>query len=171
MAGYTPYMMNPSNYGAMTPYQQQLMNQQPMQSMFNQSPQVAYSQMNQAPRQDFIGAFVNNFDEVRGYPIPIGGTVMLMEKSSNKFYMKMMDNSGNQLINTFTFEDASVDKTLDEKQTKNDSKKEDVESIKELKKEITEAFNLMHTRITKLEEQMNSSVASNKSNSKGGRAE
>lgn len=162
MAGYNPYMMNPGNYAALTPYQQQFM--QPMQSMYSQTTQMSYNQMNQIPKPDFIGAFVNNFDEVKSYPIPIGSTIMLMEKNSNKFYMKMIDNNGNQLINTFTFEDSSVNSP-----EITDIKDNSENRINELKCEVTETFNLMHSRISKLEEQINSLNELSKPTNKGGR--
>lgn len=103
LAGYTPYMLNPMNYNIMTAYQNQMM--QP-NNMFNQP--VMQNQQMPTTKQDFIGAFINSFEDVKSFPVPLGGTVMLMEKGTSKFYMKTIDNNGNPMINTYIFQDLSV---------------------------------------------------------------
>lgn len=159
MAGYTPYMLNAMNYGMMTPYQNQIMQgnmfgQQPQQMMAGAGLQGSMPQM-QAPKQDFIGSFVNNFDDVKSYPVPLGGTVMLMEKGSSKFYMKTIDNNGNPMINTYIFQDLSVT---------TDSKKEDTpkvdnnisdEEMKAFKQNVTNAMIEVNNRLKELENKVN----------------
>lgn len=127
-------MMNPGNYGIdPTAYQQQLLIQQllsnpqtrlaiqqmlgnnfsgnmgqmpQMTSIPNgQNPQVLNNQNNNS--SEFTGTFtmVDNFEQVKGWPVPIGGMVILMEKNNKKFYIKSLDTSGNPLISTFRFEE------------------------------------------------------------------
>lgn len=125
----TPYFMNPGNY---TPYQANVYNQpiqqgygQPMQQGYNQPMQQGYGQpmqqgygqpmqqgYNQPMQQtqqkvDFQGAFVSNFEEVKGYPVPLGSAVLLMDKDNNKFYLKALGNDGNPVVSTFLFQDAT----------------------------------------------------------------
>lgn len=105
---YTPYMMN-NNYSAMTPYQQQLMyTQQMQQAQMQQAQMPVQSTIQQSPiqaggRVDFTGAFINSYEEVKSYPVPIGSAVLLMDKVNNKFYIKVMDNSGVPLLSTYEF--------------------------------------------------------------------
>lgn len=159
MAGYTPYMMNPMNYSMMTPYQSQMMQgsmfgQQPQQMMAGAGLQGNMPQM-QAPRQDFIGAFVNNFDDVKSYPVPLGGTVMLMEKGSSKFYMKTIDNNGNPMINTYIFQDLSMStdgKKENTIKTENESNSSEMETFKQ---NVTNAMREVDNRLKDLESKVN----------------
>lgn len=112
----SPYMMNPMNYSALgsTPYQQYMFNQQAMQAQMQQpQPQMqapVQPQM-QAPQQtvqmpqmrapDFTGSFVESYEEVKSYPIPINGVLLLMNKNSNRFYIKTLNDVGVPVVKTF----------------------------------------------------------------------
>lgn len=159
MAGYTPYMMNPMNYSMMTPYQNQMMQgnmfgQQPQQMMAGAGLQGNMQQM-QAPRQDFIGAFINNFDDVKSYPVPLGGTVMLMEKNSSKFYMKTIDNNGNPMINTYIFQDLSMSTDSKKEETNKSKDSTDNNEIETFKQNVTNAMREVDNRLKDLENKIN----------------
>lgn len=159
MAGYTPYMMNPMNYSMMTPYQSQMMQgnmfgQQPQQMMTGAGLQGNMPQM-QAPRQDFIGAFVNNFDDVKSYPVPLGGTVMLMEKGSSKFYMKTIDNNGNPMINTYIFQDLSMSTDSKKENTIKTENESDSSEMETFKQNVTNAMREVDNRLKDLESKVN----------------
>lgn len=114
----SPYMMNPMNYSALgsTPYQQYMFNQQAMQSQMQppqpQMPAPVQPQMpaTQQPVQmpqmrapDFTGSFVESYEEVKSYPIPINGVLLLMNKNSNRFYIKTLNDVGVPVVKTFEF--------------------------------------------------------------------
>lgn len=158
MAGYTPYMLNAMNYGMTTPYQNQLMQnnmfgQQPQQIMQGMGLQGNIPQM-QTPKQDFIGSFVNNFDDVKSYPVPLGGTVMLMEKCSSKFYMKTIDNNGNPMINTYIFQDLSVTTDSKKDETNNVVDNTDKNEIETFKQNVVNAMKEVDNRLKDLETKM-----------------
>lgn len=106
----SPYMMNPMNYSALgsTPYQQYMFNQQAMQAQM-QAPQPqmpAPQQSVQIPQMrapDFTGSFVESYEEVKSYPIPINGVLLLMNKNSNRFYIKTLNDVGVPVVKTFEF--------------------------------------------------------------------
>lgn len=114
----SPYMVNPMNYSALgsTPYQQYMFNQQAMQAQMQQpiqQPMQAPQPQMQAPQQpvqmpqmrapDFTGSFVESYEEVKSYPIPINGVLLLMNKNSNRFYIKTLNDVGVPVVKTFEF--------------------------------------------------------------------
>ena len=114
----SPYMMNPMNYSALgnTPYQQYMFNQQAMQAQMQQpmqQPMQAPQPQMPAPQQpvqmpqmrapDFTGSFVESYEEVKSYPIPINGVLLLMNKNSNRFYIKTLNDVGVPVVKTFEF--------------------------------------------------------------------
>lgn len=104
----SPYMMNPMNYSALgnTPYQQYMFNQQAMQAQMQQpQPQIPQQsvQMPQMRAPDFTGSFVESYEEVKSYPIPINGVLLLMNKNSNRFYIKTLNDVGVPVVKTFEF--------------------------------------------------------------------
>lgn len=156
MAGYTPYMMNPMNYAMMTPYQYQTMQQTPQMFTQQNMNMPMYGQQGgqmQVQRQDFIGAFVNNFEDVKGFPVPLGGTVMLMEKGSNKFYMKTIDNNGNPMINTYVFQDLSIN--TDGNKTEQVKSEQNTSDVDVLRKDVTNAMREVDNRLRDLESKVN----------------
>ena len=156
MAGYTPYMMNPMNYAMMTPYQSQVMQQAPQMFTQQNMSMPMYGQQSgqmQVQRQDFIGAFVNNFEDVKGFPVPLGGTVMLMEKGSNKFYMKTIDNNGNPMINTYVFQDLRI--TTAGHKTEHIKSEQNTSDVDVLRKDVTNAMREVDNRLRDLESKVN----------------
>ena len=147
LAGYTPYMLNPMNYNIMTAYQNQMM--QP-NNMFNQP--VMQNQQMPTTKQDLIGAFINSFEDVKSFPVPLGGTVMLMEKGTSKFYMKTIDNNGNPMINTYIFQDLSVpidgkkDTVVNEEGSKNELV-EFKENIGKILEDLSKKINDIETKL------------------------
>ena len=114
-----PYMMNPGNYNlGMSPYQlnslMNLLNGQGgngqnnnnmnfMQGNMNYNQQMQQSQQNN-PNIEFVGAFVDNFEQVKNYPIPLGGIVLLMDKNNSKLYTKQLSPQGDPIYNVFKIE-------------------------------------------------------------------
>jgi hypothetical protein len=68
-------------------------------------------------RADFNGILVNDFEEVKQYPVPIGGLTLLLNKRDKKFYLKQLNDNGVPIIETYNFEVATsskeTDKTVD----------------------------------------------------------
>jgi hypothetical protein len=95
-----------------SPYSQQAYNYQPYQPY---QPVQAYQPVQQqvqnvqqpVQKVDFQGIVINSFDEVKSYPVPLGGTVLLLNKGTNKFYLKSLDNNGNPIIETYDFSSSS----------------------------------------------------------------
>lgn len=72
-------------------------NQAPMY----QQPNIGYNQ--NIPKVDFQGVIVNSFDDVKTYPVPLGGTVLLLNKNASKFYLKSLGENGNPVVETYDF--------------------------------------------------------------------
>lgn len=117
-----PYMSNPVNYGAyQSPMSQGIGNQQlngmiqggmmPQTGGMIQPVGVQNNGFNGQPMQpmqgrvDFGGAFITSYEEVKSWGVPQGGLVLLMDKNSNKFYIKALDNNGTPVISAFVFND------------------------------------------------------------------
>lgn len=83
-----------NSYGQMPIYQQPNMGYVPQQ-VGGYSPQV--------PKVDFQGVIVNSFDDVKTYPVPLGGTVLLLNKTASKFYLKSLGENGTPIIETYDF--------------------------------------------------------------------
>lgn len=126
-----PYVYPTYGFGPQTTAQQMMM-QQPMimqqpQQMMQQPPQQMMQQTQQAPvmqpvsqatsgRIDFSGAVVNNFDDVKEYPVPVGGLIFLINKKDKKFYIKSMNDNGVPVIETYTFDTAGVEENQAEEE-------------------------------------------------------
>ena len=173
---YTPsYMLNPNNYN-LTPYQQSVAQQQMFgQQMFGQQipmqpvQQVQQGQYNSIlPKQDFTGAFINDFNEVKEYPVPLGGTVLLMEKGANKFYMKALDNSGNPVISTFKF-DGITENTSNSLTDSNNKNVNMEDQLMKIYDSITKKFSELENKIRDLESKV-VNVPNNQVAPKGGRS-
>lgn len=83
-----------NSYGQMPMYQQPNMGYVPQQ-VGGYSPQV--------PKVDFQGVIVSSFDDVKTYPVPLGGTVLLLNKTASKFYLKSLGENGTPVIETYDF--------------------------------------------------------------------
>ena len=94
-----PSMM-PGQAGQFNGYSQMPMYQQPQMAYPPQQIQ-GYSQ--QAPKVDFQGVVVSSFDDVKTYPVPLGGTVLLLNRSAGKFYLKSLGENGVPIIETYDF--------------------------------------------------------------------
>jgi hypothetical protein len=97
------------NYNNVTPvnYQQQYVPQYtPQYSQYLQSVQQP-QQLNN--RVDFSGVIVNSFDEVRDYPVPLGGLTLLLNNKDKKFYLKKLNETGVPMIETYSFQSATQD--------------------------------------------------------------
>lgn len=110
----------------MPQYTQYPMYQQPQVSPMQQVQPV--QQVQQAPqlnnRVDFTGVIVNDFEEVKTYPVPLGGLTLLLNKKDRKFYLKSLNDSGLPIIETYTFDSIT-----------GDTKEESI-NIKELSKRL-----------------------------------
>lgn len=83
-----------NSYGQMPMYQQPNMGYVPQQ-VSGYNPQV--------PKVDFQGVIVSSFDDVKTYPVPLGGTVLLLNKTASKFYLKSLGENGTPVIETYDF--------------------------------------------------------------------
>lgn len=109
------YMMNPGNYPVnlnLTEYQKQALiqmlansgqnqNQQPQQWGTGGMPQNNASQgfppqgQGQGQPLEFKGVFVDNFEQAKGYPVPLGGSCIMMDKNNLRLYIKQVDGDCN----------------------------------------------------------------------------
>lgn len=89
-----------SQAGQFNGYSQMPMYQQPQMTYPPQQIQ-GYSQ--QVPKVDFQGVIVSSFDDVKTYPVPLGGTVLLLNKTASKFYLKSLGENGTPVIETYDF--------------------------------------------------------------------
>jgi hypothetical protein len=65
----------------------------------------------QSVKVDFNGAIVNSFEDVKTYPVPIGGLVLLLNKNDSKFYLKSLSDNGVPILETYNFSvcDSNID--------------------------------------------------------------
>lgn len=157
----SPYMMNPMNYSALgsTPYQQYMFNQQAMQAQMQtpqpQIPAPVQPQM-QAPQQpvqmpqmrapDFTGSFVESYEEVKSYPIPINGVLLLMNKNSNRFYIKTLNDIGVPVVKTFEFNEL-LSNGNEEAQDNKGNSTSNVETTSNDKSNIEERVSLLERTV------------------------
>lgn len=119
-----PYGYNGSFISPQTTAQQ-MMQQQQMQQM--QQPMVQQQMMQQPVVQQpvvqqqtpnttgFSGVIVNSFEDVKEYPVPLGGLTLLLNKKDKKFYIKSLNENGIPVIETYTFESLG-DNTINEQE-------------------------------------------------------
>lgn len=74
----------------------------PYGNIYQQPQQPINYQAPAPPRVDFQGAIVNSYDEVRAYPTPQDGTIMLLNKNGQKLYLKTI-RDGIPMIETYDF--------------------------------------------------------------------
>lgn len=68
--------------------------------------------MQQAPpampantRVQFQGSFVTQFEEVRQFPCPLNGQIILIDNLNRRLYIKGLDSTGNPVIETYMIND------------------------------------------------------------------
>lgn len=185
------YMMNPNNYPIdLSAYQQQLM----MQMMQQQQRQNQNNMMNQGNWQNqqgqnnqntsynnrqFIGVFVDSFEQAKDYPVPIGQPVVFMNSNNNMIYTKRMLDNGDIVYNKYRFEvlDGQLENNMNQSQNTQNTQSENInqqpqnnknkgeqmvaellETIKQLKENhdnlterIDKAFGIVDNRLRQLE--------------------
>lgn len=87
--------------------QRQNQGQNMMQQNNNMMVPNQQQQNNYNNNVQFIGSFVNSFEEAKQFPVPLGGTVLLMDSNNCRIYTKQINNQGDPIYNVFRFE--SVD--------------------------------------------------------------
>lgn len=148
---YTTQYMQPSmSPGVMTQYGygQQMQAQQ----MQGQMIQPVQNMNTFSQKIDFNGVLVNSFEDVKSYPVPIGGTILLLNKSNNKFYLKSLDDKGDPVIETYSFEVSGGEKINNTETENNKQQQIDYNAT------ITKLTN----RIDKLETRLNDYETSHK---------
>lgn len=93
---YNNMMYSPYNYGN--------------QYMPGGNNQVQNNNMvNTGVKPTFTGSVVNSFAEVREFPVPLDGSVLLIHESEKKMYIKKLSNTGVPTISTFRYEECVGD--------------------------------------------------------------
>jgi hypothetical protein len=112
---YGQYNYNAYTQPYMQSYNQPYMNQpymnQGINAMNNIQP-IQYNNTQQSVRVDFNGVVVNDFEDVRQYPTPLGGVTLLLNKKDKRFYIKQLDNNGTPIIETYSFESITNDNNV-----------------------------------------------------------
>jgi len=154
--GYMTYFNNPYSQQAFqgqmiqpsmiaTGYNQYSYGQPLYAGMQSQQP-INYGQMQ--PKVDFQGVIVNSFDDVRTYPVPLGGTVMLLNKSASKFYLKSLGDNGVPVIETYDFSVSNA--------SNNDTEQNKTDSIADSFSKLEDKINNLANRMTTYEKNINS---------------
>lgn len=60
----------------------------------------------------FSGSIVSNYDEVRNFPIPATGSVMLLDVVNKRFYIKGMGSDGIPQIQAYFYDSVLMDREL-----------------------------------------------------------
>ena len=190
------YMMNPGNYPAninLTEYQRQaliqmlsnpnmMQNQQGQQwgNSQNNTSQGFTPSSNQGQPIESKLVFIENFEQAKGYPVPLGGSCIMMDKNNLMLYIKHVDGDCNsayvkyelrlvdgastpqqqsQQIQTQGTQGEKQDQQLQSNQTQGEQMvKELLDTIKQLKENqisiterIDKAFGIVDNRLKQLE--------------------
>ena len=63
----------------------------------------------------FSGSIVHSYDEVRNFAIPASGSVMLLDLTNKRFYIKGMGDNGIPQIQAFAFDSVISDRPIETK--------------------------------------------------------
>ena len=53
-------------------------------------------------RIQFQGSFVTSFEEVKSFPCPLNGQIILIDTINRRMYIKGLDSIGNPMIETYS---------------------------------------------------------------------
>lgn len=145
---YNNFYNNPYGYSypqaqftQSTPYQQQML----------QGNQMSLPQ--QSTSNSFTGAIIKSYDDVKNYYVPLGGSVLLLDPDSSRFYIKKLDDTGVPVVSAYNYSIDIKNDTLENKnEVMQDSERE----------ELKKSYNSLDERVKILESKLNSSYTNNK---------
>lgn len=116
---------------------------------YGQMGQVGQSgyNVNSQSRVDFQGAIVNSFEDVKVYPVPIGGAVLLLNKTAGKFYLKSLGDNGVPVIESYDFCASAFNSEPEQDKSK--------ESVNDSFSKLEEKIDMLANRMSTYENNLN----------------
>lgn len=144
---YNSYYSNPALFSSMG----QIQNYNNTNNLIQ--PQQIPQQQN-INNNFFSGSIVNSYDEVRNFPIPATGSVMLLDTINKRFYIKGMGTDGIPQIQAYFYDAVVVNSEVKQAQNVelNNTTKENTENIQNYITKIEELDKRIE-RIERIEKQ------------------
>jgi hypothetical protein len=60
-------------------------------------------------RIDFTGVIIDNYEEVKNYPVVMNGITLLLNRKDKRFYLKQLNENGVPIVETYVFDSLNVE--------------------------------------------------------------